>query len=433
VSLTITTSGRCASGVKIASLNGLYAFPFINNGAVKVAIWGTRPLTTPALAMPTLSAPSCELTTDRIVVCSAADDGVGQVLLREFSIDNPSVVLSEYKFGGNGTNPGASCRLRSGKIVFVNYQHNKLNEPTDSRFHITSKFGATWLTQQFNFPFAASMPSIFCAMVEGTDGLIWLFWTRDSWGGIGCARFRINGAMLELISEPFGITPNGSNLGISGEIPRISAITDWVGKRIILGYQSAAQTYVGPLQPGEPPRPVCPDSRWLSNSTVISEVLPDKRQNLIALLPYFSSHVRTPIAGAWPRPDGIYWIADYVLVPSCEKGWKTGIAVAGKVTGSMVDGTLLAVSDDGWYAFQRPSPLGGPVELIQTGFVSTPTLTITPCDTATIRWTPVSPTDQLQFTTDLNSAVWTDIPGATAPPWVVQTTGPHKFYRIKPV
>lgn len=174
------------------------------------------------------------------------------------------------------------------------------------------------------------------AMCQGTDGLLYVFCTRDSAGIISMTRFRKGaGASWELVDHAQAIAP------VSGEMPTITAMPDKYNNRIILAYQSPDW------------KQLCPQGR-LSSWVIVAAVYPDKKFQVLGKGDWWSNHQAVPRFIPWPRRDGIYLITDKINELDCVDSLLPAYFNYSKPDKIYPDAALNsykveAFGDDGWF------------------------------------------------------------------------------------
>jgi hypothetical protein len=189
---TMIVPNLLGSGRKIAirQSDRLHALAYWTSMEHHVALWGVNDFRFPRIETERFVSLCPEFTNDNRLVVSGYT-GYTPVHVYEFGLTgDPLPILNHFEIGNANSRWGASCSLRSGVngLVFCNYQDvsavppgNELHLDTYYRLPMKLPGSSGWAIQSFRFPGATPlfMPFQF-AMCEGPDGLIWLFYTRDS-------------------------------------------------------------------------------------------------------------------------------------------------------------------------------------------------------------------------------------------------------------
>lgn len=329
--------------------------------------------------------------------------------------DSNGAVLSTHAFGDSKTRDCAYTALANGGLAGAfNVDPRPQNKLV---FDVFCRMpGKPWFSQRLEFPPNTPSPLGFCmAAVEGSDGLICIFFMNDSSGSVGLMRLRpVNGA-LQLVDCDANFIPRGlGDLSCSGELPNIYAAAD--GDSILLGYQSAPDQFTK-----------CPYRLIASRNSVV-RVRPDKSKTLLATTPWWTPHIGFARVYLFPRPAGIYYAAEFQNIDTdCGLGWNVGLLKDGvfQTTQQLPEGRIAAVSRDGMLLFYtQPSNSS---EIIKLRF--RPEVKITRSQSEVIiDWDHAGPTDVLERSTDLKT--WSVVP-YTQRPVRLPTSGTAAFFRVK--
>jgi len=257
--------------------------------------------------------------------------------------------------------------------------------------------------------------------VQGEDGRLRVFVTRDSSGTIGQAVFRVGCLGMTLLdwNERF----IGSGLGDispSGEIPAISAVVDHHNGRMLIAYQNQPHRDHPFLMVGTHPLIM---SRW-----AITEVKYDGTTKLLGVTPWWGSHIAFPKPVIVPRQDGIWFVFDCVEKDGTQH-WKIGRFVDGvfQVMGRLPYGSVISYSKDGWLLFMDRTVPGTETSLYQIQFG--PKLTDSRNGaTVQLNWTPHKSDDLLQQR--LSWGDWQSVPYIGPPPVTLQASSPDAQFRV---
>jgi len=299
-----------------------------------------------------LAAPVTEFCASDKVVIASKGVGGGPVRVTEYSlISDVLTLLLDFNLGDVRTQLGSSCVLSNNQTVIAFHDKSPVftNEfvcrvevgwrETD----LESGGPNRWITNIFELPtfFVRSENPANLSMTQGADGLVYLFYTMDTMGRVGIARFQKTILGIELVDNTF--VTSGSSYSISDEFPLITSIHD--NNRIVLTYQGQISTTYTNC--------VANSNRPASDNIIISQVLTNLAVSLVTNLNWPSLHVNFPLLVSWPRTDGIYFFVD--RFSSCDISWRagrmdyvTGIQISEEIAG----GDLLSRSDDGYVYFE---------------------------------------------------------------------------------
>jgi hypothetical protein len=417
----IIQTGHCNAAKRIAQRSdGLHGLVFTNSGKPKVCFWKSEASveTHDLSADLNLAQPCMEFVDDRFIISSIGTSG-GPVRVVELDVATRTIQHS-FTFGLESSRNGASCRLAGGAL----FAHFRDLGSIDVWFRRPSipvpNPQPLWVSLTVPFPFP--LPAFDMSMIEGPDGLAWLFIARDSAQTVGLIRFKVtpDGNIVVVDSNPDFI-PRHTGCSINGEQPHIVAMRD--GNSIILGYQDENHGFCQ-----------CNGVTTVtSKAQLIVCVAQDKSFSLVGKLDWESFHVYYPMTLVWPRPDGFYFIAPYAITSNCERGWKTGIVQNGvtRIASSDPGGDVLSYSESGWILFERvmeATPWFSEYDLMRYQFQ--PALKIRQQGKDVIvSWPSTGLADQLQFSSDLKT--WQDVPGAISSPVTISNSKPHQFFRLK--
>lgn len=427
----IIYTGLGAAGQKIALRpDGLHALPMAADTA-RLALWTKESdFRKPQLPL-ALNSPCCELTDVNTAVVASpgpASFGNGPIIFTEFGLSgDPLPILDQFNVGDRSSRWGASCKLRNGGIVFVN------SRDLDGFFHFDvtyrrfttpatpSPVASPWLKQYFSCPHnMGTMLPATLSMVDGPEGLVWLFFASDSMGTVARIRFRCTD-QIELVDYQEDYVPDKHPYSINGEIPGLVAIPEYDKNRILLGYEDAVHSYTGCLQTS---------THIVSQHCVILAAYVD-RIELVTLLDWPAEHPGYPVLVPWGRPEGVYFVAPYYDVPNCQGGIKSGLFDGQvRVAATTMKDKVLSYSDDGWILSAEPNSDGFHTDFALAKQRFRPKLKIVKTGSnVRLSWDEPSAADQLQVSTDLK--IWSNF--GTFPammPVITPANSAHQFFRL---
>lgn len=278
----------------------------------------------------------------------------------------------------------------------------------------------TWITKHYEMPALLGFgQAYFPTAVQGPDGLVWVFFCRDSAGTIGLIRLRCVGNTLELVDFTDQLIGTGHGaMSPSGENLWPFCAVDKRNNRILLCYQNQPHLFTS-----------CQGFRVASRHA-ITEVLSDKSVSLRAVNDWWTPHISYgyAIPALWPRPDGNYFAIEKLNVNGdCKLSWQLGMEKDGVfMVGSVLpEGRILSTSLDGWlFMYDRASNTS---DLINLRFPPEITIRRSGSDVV-INWDSASPSDVLESSADMQS--WSPVPYAQRPVRLPANEA-ARFFRVK--
>lgn len=280
-----------------------------------------------------------------------------------------------------------------------------------------------WWSQRFEYPAHTGFGQAYhLTSCMGPDGLLWVFFTRDSGKTIGLIRF---GAMaapgvapdylcLYTFSDEW-VPQEIDGVSCSGESPPISATFDERNRRILLMYQ---------CWPDIPP--TCPGNtnayRWSVAEVTLGHWAIQHR--LIATSDWIDRQEDFPVPSIWPRREGNYFLARGQSSSDCAYFWQPGI-LSGDVfhkDATLPDGKVVSTSPDGWVLLWNRAT--NTSDIVRIHFL--PELTL---PNGAVDWNPFHPGDVLEQSADLVN--WHPMPYAGRPPVPLAANQAHAFLRVR--
>lgn len=290
-----------------------------------------------------------------------------------------------------------------------------------------------WLYERRSFT-TTSQSGIYdyLQVVQGPDGLIWIFVMRDSAGTIALLRYRPTASGLEFVDEDPDFIPRGlGQLSPSGESPNLGAVVDRRNNRIVLCYQGAPDG--GTANYSE-----CLKAKYangFSSYWSVTEVGMDKRTRLIGTTPWWSAHAGDELPGIVARRDGIYfWLTHTTPADCSDEGMRVGRLVNGvfEIGATVPRGSLLAASPDGWFFY-----LDRTAQPYQATYLAKlrcrPEMSIRDDgDNVVVDWDEADVTDVLQHSANVEFSIVDEFYGAGLPPRIIPKTC-DRFFRVRPI
>jgi hypothetical protein len=291
---------------------------------------------------------------DRLIVCGLYKaGGAPPMRVAEYSTaTDPFTLIQAFDFGDDFTTNPISCELASGAFVLVAYQQ------TGSRIWLKTAYrkpalpglsvvSNAWIFQEFNFTLDGSeIASMNYTLVQQADGSLWLVMSRDGSARLCLARFAENNGLVSLDFQgdyfcafKFDGQPRDGDMSPGDEFPSVSSVADPAHGRVLLLYPRTGATWRcgSSFEPG-----------------VVVACYPDKRRELIAVLPH-EQDAKLPSPGAlWPLPKQINYLVPSNDAATCETAWRFGSIQSGAVlpenpTNLKVD--RISPSSDGFIAY----------------------------------------------------------------------------------
>lgn len=429
-------------GSHIARRGSLHALVVTENNPTTVCwlmLWTSvndvRYLSIPGFQPWELSPPALAFVgSNNLTICSGLNGGAGPMKVIEYEVGESELtqVGEPFVFGDTTNRAPDAIRLSNTGAMFVSHQQRFPNVAPEFNCDIVVRkpdvpnlvVAEPYIIQHFDWPSPASnqWPSS-TRLVQGSNGLVSLFWTRDSMGSIGMARFNQNGQLVD-VDGNFISGALGQDLAPSIEFPKV--FTAVSGEQVLLSYQN--------LPHGEAPNcNVEGDPPVITSRTAITSISVDKQVSLVGIMEWPVWHKSDPWPCIWPRPDGIYFLNEFYDTNQCSTIWRNGVFVNGQFLYTEFGaGHVEAYSDDGWVVFSEPGRVNP--TLVDLKFRSTLKIERWSCQAKQvtefrITWDKPTAGQQLQQSADL--LTWEDIEGATSSPVIVANAAPQMFFRLK--
>jgi hypothetical protein len=310
--------------------------------------------------MPQVNGVATGFIEDALVACEY-EAGAG-LRLCEYAISPETTWSPRFTtiFGNSDSNSPAVLKLRNGGFVAIGYRNDSsvtidtaYRRPTVPPAPDEGALPSQWALHTFFLvPGPVGIPPFSLAMVEGTDGLIYVFMTRDSSHTVKLLRLRVEGAELvevdyhdSFLAESFtnGILQDG-DMSPDGEFPFVAAATDWQNGRILITYNQSRWVYS---------RDTC---ETIQTRPVVVAVKPDLSKTLVATIPdpVNRSLTRSPII---ILPSGVYVVYCYITEADClDWQWKLArVSGKGAAIFNMAPSdytAACALSPDGWMVYK---------------------------------------------------------------------------------
>lgn len=295
------------------------------------------------------------------LVCCEFEPGAG-LRLCEYAITPETTWTPRFTsiFGNPDSNAPAVLKLRSGGFVAIGYR-NDSSVTIDTAYRRPTSpppapgdaaLPSQWAIKTFFLvPGPVGIPPFSLALVEGTDGLIYVFMTRDSSHTVKLLRLRVEGGELvqvdyddSFLSDYFtnGVARDG-DMSPDGEFPFVAAATDWQGGRILITYNQSRTFFT---------RDTC---ETIQTRPVVVAVKPDLSKTLVATLPdpVNRSLTRSPII---VLPSGIYVVYCYITDDCVRWEWRLARVTEGGASVFVMDQSdytaACALSPDGWLVYR---------------------------------------------------------------------------------
>lgn len=371
---------------------------------------------------------------DRVAI-RACPNGNGPIRVSEYVLGEQLTVVGSWEFGDVSCRWGDGIRLSDGSVVFASYRQDMTNPVAKLKCDVIYRPapmpplpGAADVPNPYQHLYfewsssaSTSWPRNF-SLVE-QSGRVFCYYTGDSFGKIGRFELSLQGQFVAANDSFIGAAGTPGDLMPSGENPQIYAVA--YGGSVYLSYQNLPHA----------DHPHC-EAAWggnpvlTSRSAIVELLTPEAPPQVVAILDWPVIHMGNPFSWIWPRPEGIYFMTE--RLENCANRLRTGFFDGTAHFTDLEQGTAPAASDDGWVVVagsdqQEPT-------LIDLQFK--PVLTIERWEvvgkeTKSVRigWTKPAPGQQLQSSTDL--VHWTDVPGATAPPVIVQCEAAQEYFQVR--
>ena len=288
--------------------------------------------------------------------------GGPSINIGEYNI-NTGQLLFEKQLGDSTCRWGGAAKAQDGGIgAFVYADPTPKNYIDIDAFYrlpfVPTMSIPAWWYKRFRFPSDTGngpddphgvLP--FQTTVVWWKGFFYLFWTRDTAGRVGLARFKVNanGDGLEVDYENAGFINNGDAAACSGEYPLITAVVDIYHNRIILGYQSYH------LYPNntDPIMNSCAGGPWAAH-WALTEVKSDLTYKSLGTTKWWINHNTQTRPIIFPKFNEIYYAFAYTNIETnCETGWNLGVFKNNEfyIARTLGEGNILAFSEDEWIIF----------------------------------------------------------------------------------
>jgi hypothetical protein len=363
--------------------------------------------------------------------------GPSRIRFAEFDAATGQMVPgSEYENGDGLSRWGAGCRTDKGGfvgVVYVDVQPKNTivldvfyRRPAMPPIPGTTPPPKWWYERRSLSATTQSGIYDYLQVVQGPDGLIWIFVMRDSAGTIALLRYRPTLTGLEYVDDaPEFIPRNLGHLSPSGESPRLAAVVDKRNNRIVLCYQGAPDTLSDCLK--------AKYGNEFAGHWSITEVGMDKQFRLLGSTPWWAAHAGDEQSLIVARPDGVYFMLPYVNpVETCaEEGFHLGTLVNGefRIALSIPRGSILGRSQDGWCFYLDRTAKPFPTTYLMR-VCCAPVMSIRRSDgNIIVDWEPFTPGDMLQEKLDVTGASW-ETPFVCVPPATLAPSSSSKIYRV---
>lgn len=281
-----------------------------------------------------------------------------------------------------------------------------------------------WSYERRTIPTKQSGVFDFLQVVQGPDGLIYVFIARDSAGTVALLRYRAELDRLVLVDENAEFIPRGLGpISIMGEAPRITAVPNRYHGTVTLAYESSEHRTIA-----------CVGRELVSKWSVV-DVKPDLTYSLMGETEWWAPHTNYPIPLIVPRSDGVYFALEHIE-DDCKLGWHLGRLAGGvfEKRDWLPYGSILGLSQDGWAFFFDRRDQNNPVTYLLKVRCA-PEMTIQDAgEDVLIDWTEADPTgrDVLQADSTPDFKNPTSIYGTGHPPRRIRKTGAQQFFRVMP-
>lgn len=391
--------------------------------------------------------------------------GPSRIRFADFDASNGQIIPgSEYENGDGQSRWGAGCQTNKGGFVAAVYvdvlPKNTIVLDVFYRCPAAPTIPGTtppppkwWYERRSLSATIQSGIYDYLQVVQGPDGLIWIFIMRDSSGTIGLLRYRPTLTGLQYVDDaPEFIPRNLGNLSPSGESPNLAAVVDHRNNRIVLCYQgpSPDNGYSECLK--------AKYGNGFYSHWSVTEVGMDKRIMSLGATPWWATHAGDEQVVIVARRDGIYFLLPYVNTPEncAEEGCHLGRLVNGvfQIVMTIPRGVVLGRSQDGWCFWMdrtaKPFPITYLMKLRCVPEMSaardSSSLTVSELlklpgmasmtvegasKTIILDWDEGDSRDVLQSSPDAAFSIVAEEYGAGLPPRVVPNNGGNQFFRVK--
>lgn len=356
--------------------DGLHAFYYSTNFGLtrQVRLWHTMrdPKAVELLGTSTALAPWCQLAGPKLFVADIGPTGgikiLEYVIPASYADGEQWEPSSSFYFGDSTSEYPVMTVLVDGSVFCASYRHDG-SVTLDIAYHSVVQgadpaLPTNWVVKTFQLvPGPIGIPSVQLARpIQGVDGLIYVFFARDSSHHIHLVRFRISGSNIELVDFNDAFCSDYSTNGVmrdglmspDGEFPFVSASPDPDNGRILICYCQSRRIYQEN------------NCETICTHPVLVAVKPDLSKSLVCTADDAVNRSLTPIA-LMPKRHGAACVYSWID-PNCDNPWRwkganiSGSHFKGHDLGPAAYQANVALSVDGWCALRRPD---NSVELIQ--------------------------------------------------------------------